>query len=214
MENNLIPPQNLPDFLNFCYTIGILPASYKISLTYEEQMLEAINYIKNEIIPKVNQNALATEELQQKFIELVSYINSYFDNLNLQQEVNNKLDQMVSDGTLTALLSNYVNPFIEEQNLKINDIQRKVNSVASGSPIPVASIDSMTDETKTYVLTTDGYWYYYNGVEWTRGGLYQATGISETDPVIEAINYKLDPLYNKFYNYSDIQESIYPRFNW
>ena len=74
MNKNLKPISELPPFLKFCYTVGMLPTSYRISMTYEEQVLEAIRFIKEEIIPKVNSNALATKELQEKFVELVNYV--------------------------------------------------------------------------------------------------------------------------------------------
>ena len=37
----------------------------------------------------------------------------------------------------------------------------------------------MVDNTKIYVNTTDGKWYYYNGTQWTIGGTYQSTGIDD-----------------------------------
>lgn len=36
--------------------------------------------------------------------ELQSYVNDYFDNLDVQEEINNKLDEMASDGSLSDLL--------------------------------------------------------------------------------------------------------------
>ena len=55
----------------------------------------------------------------------------------------------------------------------------EVQSIASGSPIPVSSISAMTDTSKTYLLTTDGYWYYYDGSAWVQGGVYQATELAD-----------------------------------
>jgi hypothetical protein len=58
-------------------------------------------------------------------------------------------------------------------------LQTQISSVASGTPTPVSSMAGMTDTSKTYLLTTDGYWYYYDGTTWTRGGVYQATGLAD-----------------------------------
>lgn len=58
-------------------------------------------------------------------------------------------------------------------------LQTQISSVASGTPTPVSSTTDMTDTSKTYLLTTDGYWYYYNGTTWARGGVYQATGLAD-----------------------------------
>lgn len=108
MNENLKPISELPPFLKFCYTVGMLPTSYKISMTYEEQVLEIIRFIKEEIIPTINSNALATKELQEKFIELVNYVESYLDNLDIQTEINNKLDEMANSGELTEIIAQYL----------------------------------------------------------------------------------------------------------
>lgn len=91
----------------FCYTIGMLPTSYKMSLTYEEQLLCIGKYLEETVIPALNNNAEAVLELQNLFIDLKNYVENFFDNLDVQTEINNKLDQMAQDGTLLNLLSNY-----------------------------------------------------------------------------------------------------------
>ena len=48
-------------------------------------------------------------ELLDAFNELQSYVNTYFDNLDVQTEINNKLDQMAQDGTLADIISQYLN---------------------------------------------------------------------------------------------------------
>ena len=108
MENNLIPAQNLPPFLKFCCTVGILPTSYKISWTYEEQVLECIRFIKEKVIPVINKNALATTELQEKFVELVNYVETYLENLDVQKEINNKLDEMAESGELQEIIESFL----------------------------------------------------------------------------------------------------------
>lgn len=200
----------LPVITKFIYTLGVLPTSYLMSMTYQEQVTWLYNYLQSEVIPLLNTESAAIQELQNLYELLRTYVNDYFDNLDVQEEINTKIDNLVSDGTIPRIIENYVNPYIEEQNSRIDLINNKVNSVASGSPTPVDNISDMTDTTKTYVLTTDGYWYYYDGDSWERGGIYQATGISETDPVIEEINSKLNPLYNKEYAKKSIQNVIYP----
>ena len=65
MENlNLIKPEKVQNIINkFCYTIGMLPTSYKISLTYEEQIIVIGNYLETTIYPALNNNAEALSEL-------------------------------------------------------------------------------------------------------------------------------------------------------
>ena len=111
MENlNWIKPEKVQNIINkFCYTIGMIPTSYKVSLTYEEQIIAIGHYLEETVIPALNNNAEAVAELQNLFIELKNYVNNYFDNLDVQEEINNKLDQMVADGTLPEIVASYLN---------------------------------------------------------------------------------------------------------
>ena len=99
----------LPPFKNFCMTIGELPASYLETMSYYESLLWFTKYLKETVIPTINNNAEAVSELQDLFVKLQNYVNNYFDNLDVQEEINNKLDEMVEDGTLQNILNNYAN---------------------------------------------------------------------------------------------------------
>ena len=104
----MIKIDKLNPFGRLCVTLGMLPSSYKESLTYEEQLLWMLNYIEKTLIPTINNNAQAVEELQALYLELKSYVDSYFENLNVQQEINNKLDQMAESGGLTDIIAQYL----------------------------------------------------------------------------------------------------------
>ena len=116
----------------------------------------------NKIINSVNVSGQQVETLTTAFNNLQNYVNNYFDNLNVQTEINNKLDEMTENGTLDQIIN--TNLFSELNN--------KINSVVNGSPIPVSSTEEMTDTSKIYVLTSNGEWYYYNNNEWVSGGQY------------------------------------------
>ena len=92
-------------FTRMCCTIGNLPSSYMISMTYEEQLLWLCNFLEKNVIPAVNNNAEAVEELQRLFIQLKEYVDEYFDDLNIQTEIDNKLDEMALDGTLERIIN-------------------------------------------------------------------------------------------------------------
>ena len=77
-------------FTKMCCTIGNLPTSYMVSMTYEEQLLWLCNYLEKTIIPAVNGNAEAVEELQNQFTILKDYVDNYFEDLDIQTEINNK----------------------------------------------------------------------------------------------------------------------------
>ena len=106
--NQLKPVGKLNPFTKFCCTIGNLPTSYMISLTYEEQLLWLCNYLEKTVIPTVNNNAEAVQELQELYIQLKDYVDNYFENLDVQEEINNKLDEMVESGQLQELITHYL----------------------------------------------------------------------------------------------------------
>ncbi len=47
------------------------------------------------------------QTLNNSFTDLYNYVENYFTNLDVQDEINNKLDEMVEDGTLERILTNY-----------------------------------------------------------------------------------------------------------
>lgn len=107
-NNPQINIEGLKPFRKFCMTIGALPSSYLESLTYQELLLWFCNYLQNTVIPAVNNNAEAVEELQNLYVELKNYVDNYFTNLDVQEQINNKLDEMVESGYFNNFLSNYI----------------------------------------------------------------------------------------------------------
>ena len=95
-------------FKKLVMTIGELPTSFVDSMTYYELLAWLCNYLQNTVIPAVNNNAEAVKELQDLFIELKTFVDDYFDNLDVQEEINNKLDQMAEDGQLTQLIAQFL----------------------------------------------------------------------------------------------------------
>ena len=132
--NNL---KTLKPFTRFCMTIGNLPTSYAESMTYEEQLLWFCNFLQNQVIPVVNENAEAVKELQE-------YVKSYFDNLDVQEEINNKLDEMAESGTLEEIIAEYLqtNAFIGFNT--VNDMKEATNLV-NGSYTKTLGYYSLND---------------------------------------------------------------------
>lgn len=59
-----------------------------------------------------------------KYTELKNYVDTYFENLDVQQEINNKLDEMEADGSLDKIINQKIfaplEPFISVANYKTN----------------------------------------------------------------------------------------------
>ena len=108
LPNNptIVPSSGVPMFRYFCQKV--LPAVYDDSLSYYE-LLCKITAKVNEIIATQNTQVDAIKELQSLYVELKNYVDNYFTNLDVQTEINNKLDQMAQDGTLQEIIGAYLN---------------------------------------------------------------------------------------------------------
>lgn len=104
----MIKVEKLNPFGRMCISLGMLPSSYKESLTYEEQLLWFFKFLDETVIPTVNNNAEAVEELQALYVEVKTFVDEYFDNLDVQEEINNKLDEMAENGDLTDIIAQYL----------------------------------------------------------------------------------------------------------
>ena len=198
MSDNIEKAPDVPAFVRF--VASSIPMAFDNSMSYYEALANLVHYIQD-TVDVVNNNATVTENYITLTNQLQDYVEHYFDNLNVQDEINNKLDEMVENGTFQAILNDYVAPSLDAMNdhidenynvldNKINEsvaiLNNRISSVASGAPIAVSSTDSMTDHDRIYVLTSDGNWYFWNGSAWVSGGVYQA---SQSTDDVEGLTY-------------------------
>ena len=81
----------------------VLPAVYDESLSYYELLSKVVNYINN-LVTDVSTLASA-------FTDLQNYVDDYFTSTDFQQLVNDKLDEMSTNGTLTSIISTWLSDF-------------------------------------------------------------------------------------------------------
>lgn len=112
--------KTISPFRNFCITIGALPTSYLESMSYYEMLCWLCKYLENTVNPAINQNAEALKELQ-------NYVANYFENLNVQTEINNKLDEMAESGELAEIIN--VEMIGSLSNLTTTDKSSVVNAI-------------------------------------------------------------------------------------
>lgn len=97
------------------------------------------------------------EQAVQKSEQTEEYVNTYFENLDVQDEIDNKLETMVDDGTL----SNIVNAILD----------------STLNPVIVQSVDNMTDPLVTYVLASKSHVYQWNGSAFVDTGIVYGSGL-------------------------------------
>ena len=117
------------EFLPPWVETGIQPAFYdKESGTVLQQtarMYARVNMLIRMFNKLSKETKETVEEYITKFNDLHDYVHDYFDNLDVQEEINNKLDQMVTDGTLGEIIEPYITAFeaeIREQVSTIGDV--------------------------------------------------------------------------------------------
>ena len=75
----------------------------------EWQLFCKIGKEMNKIINSENTLGTQIENVTNAFIDLQNYVNNYFDNLDVQDEINNKLNTMAESGELQEIINNYIN---------------------------------------------------------------------------------------------------------
>ena len=77
------------------------------ALTNYELLCKVVEFL-NKVITSQNEVIGVANNLQDAFQQLHDYVENYFDNLDVQEEINNKLDAMVEDGTLQEIITAYI----------------------------------------------------------------------------------------------------------
>lgn len=85
-----------------------IPAVYDNTMSYYEELVALIKYLQDTVVPAVNSNASAITTLSEAIENLQAYVDNYFNNLDVQQEINNKLDQMAQSGQLADIIAQYL----------------------------------------------------------------------------------------------------------
>lgn len=92
----------------------------------------------NEIIANTDKQNSNIELLETNFTTLYNYVKNYFDNLDVQEEINDKLDKMAEDGSLSALIKPFFDEYKKEidgivntQNSKISVLENRMDSFSS-----------------------------------------------------------------------------------
>lgn len=109
-----------------CMSIGALPTSYLDSMSYYEMLVWFTKYLTEEVTPAVNNNAEAVIELQ-------NFVEHYFDNLDIQEQVDHKLDEMVEDGTLANVINQEI----------FGELDNRVTSLENNQTDITGDIDSL-----------------------------------------------------------------------
>lgn len=77
------------------------------AITTYQLYCELVKYL-NKVIESENLVGTQLENLTNAFNDLTDYVDNYFNNLDVQEEINNKLDEMAENGQLVEIISAYL----------------------------------------------------------------------------------------------------------
>lgn len=162
MNNDI---KTVSPFKNFCVTIGNLPTSYLESMSYYEMLCWFCKYLENTINPAINSNAEALKELQE-------YVADYFSDLNVQTEIDNKLDEMVQDGTMAEIINQEI---FDELSVRVTAVEEDTEDLQGQlqlSHIYTLDIDKLSGDTEIIDTFSNGTICWNNDGTWFKCFLY------------------------------------------
>ena len=101
----------------------VLPLVYDDSLSYYELLCKTVDYL-NKTMEDVDTLEGDVTNLHKAYEQLQDYVNNYFNTLDVQEEINNKLDLMANNGTLNILLQMHA-----RMVLPSNDVSGKTDTL-------------------------------------------------------------------------------------
>lgn len=152
-------------FTNYIYKA--IPLAFDESMSYYETLCGLLSYLKDTVVPTLNNNADAIIEVQGLMEKLQTYVDDYFKNLDVQEEINNKLDEMLTSGQLEEIIGKYVTEDIQVQidnlNTKVDqnkqEIDKKIDNILNEEIIIVGDsyltgqgLDNPSTENFGYIL--------------------------------------------------------------
>ena len=96
----------LPPFKAFL--ASNIPSVYDNTLSYYDELVKLIGYLEQVVVPVVNETAGEVDAIKKGLEELKSYVDNYFENLDVQEEINNKLDEMAEGGQLASIIAQFL----------------------------------------------------------------------------------------------------------
>ena len=99
------------------------------ALTTYQLISKVVEYL-NKVIKSQNTLVDNVNNLSSAFQQLHDYVEHYFENLDVQEEINNKLDQMAEDGTLQEIITAYIQANVAWTFDTVADMKLSENLIA------------------------------------------------------------------------------------
>lgn len=185
---------NLDSFRTCCKKV--IPLVFDNSWSVYENLCR-ISAKLNEVIESQNLVIDQVNALTILFQELKDFVNNYFDNLDVQEEINKKLEEMFQDGSLAEIINEQI---FNNLSNRIDEIEKLIKSIVSGGPVEVfQTLDQLkykypNGANGLMLVTDDGFLYWWNGTDWTRVIQYQSVELADGSVDINKLSDSLKTL--------------------
>ena len=98
--------KNVPPFVLWC--TAMIPTAFDDSMSYYEALCALYKFIQDNLVEPINNNATILDQTVKDMAALKSYVDNYFENLDVQEEINNKLDEMAEGGQLSTIIAQFL----------------------------------------------------------------------------------------------------------
>lgn len=139
MDKNIQKIKSSGIFTNYIYKA--IPLAFDESMSYYETLCGILSLLKTQE-EVVNNNADLLAELEL-------YVQNYFKNLDVQTEINNKLDQMAESGQLTDIIAQYLGLAGVLAYNTVNDLINAEN-IVNGSIVRTLGLNTYNDGKGAY----------------------------------------------------------------
>ncbi len=136
----------------------VLPLVYDDSLSYYELLCKVVTYL-NDVISNVDALKDSTVGIIDAFNTLKEYVDSYFKNLDVQEEINNKLDEMAQSGELSDIINNCADYYSNEEAWHV--IKVKEGYVISRYIVDDSVVHTVLRSSSDGTVRTPIYWQVY-----------------------------------------------------
>ena len=168
-------------FTNYIYKA--IPLAFDESMSYYETLCGLLAYLKDTVIPTVNNNADAVIELQNLMEELQNYVDNYFEDLSVQEQINNKLDAMAESGELAEIINQEIFGELNERvTTNTNNITDMAFIKPSGDTTGETDITNIQTALNTYrkIRLTNGNYYINRAIKIADHMTIEGNGISSS----------------------------------
>lgn len=203
--------KNVPPFVLWCS--ATIPTAFDDSMSYYEALCALYKFIQDNMVEPINHNADVLEQTVEDMKALKEYVDTYFENLDVQEEINNKLDAMAESGQLATIIDQFVNLGVIFTYDTVADMIAATN-LASGCACKTLGKETLNDGYGAYykidttgdILLDNGLYAtliddfggnnYYNEITISTGRDYDTDYYVATIPLNDADGNQIDPYVN------------------